>query len=251
MEKLNKDELMLLALQLDNASLNKLCLTSKRMNKLLCDNKDFWRNKLYKEYPYTVGKFSNIYGVSNEVDFKRIYLSLLNREKHSYQFFMVYNNGNPIIYPYIKKKFTEEDYSIAEKLYPEMVETGGDPLSFEMIGDFPSGTKVYLSYLIDSDIGFLRGFLTQKKAVDELVDSIHYLIEEDYEQNENFAQMFEELSDRRQTPEEFYGGTLEQVKQRIREALIEKGYAVVPSYDPRREPFLFDIYLVLKELALP
>ena len=42
-----------------------LCKTSKRMNDLLCANDTFWRQKLYKDYPETIGKFQNVENRNN------------------------------------------------------------------------------------------------------------------------------------------------------------------------------------------
>jgi hypothetical protein len=51
MENLNKDVLILLALELDYMDIFKFCDTSSKINNIVCKNNNFWRNKLYKDYP--------------------------------------------------------------------------------------------------------------------------------------------------------------------------------------------------------
>lgn len=53
MDTLTKDTLILLAMELNYAEIIKFCSTSKKVNKYVCENNDFWRNRLYKEYPFT------------------------------------------------------------------------------------------------------------------------------------------------------------------------------------------------------
>lgn len=50
MEKLNRDELFVLALEMDAPSILNLCRTNKRFQEKLCKNDDVWRYKLLKEY---------------------------------------------------------------------------------------------------------------------------------------------------------------------------------------------------------
>ena len=52
MENLPKDVVALLAIDLDYVDILKLCRSSSRMNRFICQNEDFWRNKLYKTYPF-------------------------------------------------------------------------------------------------------------------------------------------------------------------------------------------------------
>lgn len=243
----DKNVVMKLAMELDIKTLKSLCSTSKRMNLILCNNKDFWRNKLYREYPATIEKFPNT------ANFRQIYLSLINKEKHKYQVLIgTYENKPPLILPYVKKDITTEDFSVAEKFYPNIFnEAFVDMESFEIVGNFPSGTKIFLAYLVDYDIGYLKGFLTQTQAIEELVNSISALIEADFDHHQSFEEIFEMLTGVRRTPEEFYGGNLQQVNQKNMENLMQKGYSIIQSYDPRRRPFLFPIYLVVAEVFLP
>lgn len=52
MDTLSKDTLILLAMELNYSDIIKFCSTSKKINKYVCQNNDFWRNRLYKEYPF-------------------------------------------------------------------------------------------------------------------------------------------------------------------------------------------------------
>ena len=70
MDKLPKDIVALLAIDLDYVDILKFCRSSSRMNRFICQNEDFWRNKLYKTYPfarklqekYPIGNFRKFYG---------------------------------------------------------------------------------------------------------------------------------------------------------------------------------------------
>ncbi len=53
MDTLSKDALVLLAMELDYADIIKFCQTSKKVDRYVCQNNDFWRNRLYKEYPFS------------------------------------------------------------------------------------------------------------------------------------------------------------------------------------------------------
>lgn len=68
MEKLDKNLLRLMAIDLDLPSLAKLCITNKRIRLEVCESEDFWRSKLYKEYPNTRKIF---YGKLNYRDIYR------------------------------------------------------------------------------------------------------------------------------------------------------------------------------------
>lgn len=71
MDKLDKNLLIETAIELDLKDLISLCQVNKRMRNILCDNKDFWMRKLYKEFPYTIARFRN-------VNYRNIYERTLN-----------------------------------------------------------------------------------------------------------------------------------------------------------------------------
>jgi len=58
MEKLSKDDLFSIALQLDLPELLNFCRSSKRINDLLCKRKEIWAAKLKQEFPKTFEELS-------------------------------------------------------------------------------------------------------------------------------------------------------------------------------------------------
>ncbi|GAI81263.1 unnamed protein product, partial [marine sediment metagenome] len=64
-EHLSKDVIFLLALELDLPSILQLCLTSKKYNQHICENPNFWKNKLLKEYPQLNSVINDIYDYKN------------------------------------------------------------------------------------------------------------------------------------------------------------------------------------------
>jgi hypothetical protein len=51
MDKFPKDMLIQVALDLDMVHIIKFCKTNKRVNSAVCENENFWRQKLLKDYP--------------------------------------------------------------------------------------------------------------------------------------------------------------------------------------------------------
>jgi hypothetical protein len=76
MESIDRNVLIQLALDLDLPDLLALCSSSKRTNQILCDNDNFWRLKLSRDYPYTQGKFIN--ADKEEKYFQNIYRKTKN-----------------------------------------------------------------------------------------------------------------------------------------------------------------------------
>lgn len=54
LETLPKDVLVLLALRMSPPDLMNFCLTKKRFNESVCNNRDFWVEKLKRDYPYAI-----------------------------------------------------------------------------------------------------------------------------------------------------------------------------------------------------
>ena len=52
MENVSKDVLFMIAIDMDYPDILKFCSSSKRINRDICANNSFWRNKLYKKYPF-------------------------------------------------------------------------------------------------------------------------------------------------------------------------------------------------------
>ena len=57
LERLPKDVLIEMALDYELNDILNLCLTSNRLNSVLCDNDEFWRQKLERDYPDTYKYF--------------------------------------------------------------------------------------------------------------------------------------------------------------------------------------------------
>lgn len=68
---MNKDVLFLLALEMDDPSILNFCRSSKKFNEIVCNNNNFWRQKIEKERPGLLNLISNI-----NVDYKDIYRDL-------------------------------------------------------------------------------------------------------------------------------------------------------------------------------
>jgi hypothetical protein len=226
MEQTDKNVLMDMALQLDLASLTNLCKTSKKMNQTLCNNDVFWMKKLYKDYPITIGKIGT--KLSSPI-FKTIYKSLVKKEIYIYHVFKSDCNAvdePPKFWDYMKKgrkyfsdPMSEEDYDVAEKLYPDFNERCGEDFSFEMIGDFPKGTKIWLPYTSEMELKFTKAFLSKEQAINEIVDILGMILRDYYEYDR------EELEEHYgKTIEEFYGNrTKEESLKYFTQELNEKG----------------------------
>lgn len=242
MERFDKNLLRLMAIELDMPSLIKFCKTNKRINKEVCQSQDFWRNKLNKEFPNTIGKFYI-------ADFRKIYLSLINKEVHTYYIFISQENKQednlPKIFDYIKETpINEEDYDLAEKLYPDFSERMGEENSFKIVGDFPHGTKIWLAYCDDWDYKISEAFLTREEAINKLSNVFNYFIEIDFKMAGEFE---EEMN---MTPEIFYGGKLDEIKKRYLDTLNEKGQLQIRSHDNRRNPPIFPVNFIIKEFEI-
>lgn len=78
MEKLNKDVLVLLALELDTPSLMKFCESDKNINVKVCGNENFWYKKIVKEFPEPwYDEYKNP-SKEKEESFKDKYIQLYN-----------------------------------------------------------------------------------------------------------------------------------------------------------------------------
>ena len=71
MDKLHRDELVLLALQLDLPDILSLCNSSKYFNEKICKNENFWKRKIELERPGLI-KFIN----NEKLSFRDIYSQL-------------------------------------------------------------------------------------------------------------------------------------------------------------------------------
>lgn len=51
MEKLNKDEIISIAILLDFPDILNFCKTNRKIERAVCENNDFWRNKITQKFP--------------------------------------------------------------------------------------------------------------------------------------------------------------------------------------------------------
>jgi len=189
MENSDKNVLMLLALELDLDSLMNLCLSKKKFNELICKNNTFWMNRLFKEYPNFKGKFPPT------SDYKRIYTSLINKEIYEYNVFISSCDSEdqdqdqpPKFWDYIKviekdksnyNNLNDDDVELAKKIYPDFDVRCGEDFSFDVLGDFPKGTKIYLVYSTDSDMEIKYSFISKEDARKKILQLLEWLIEDD------------------------------------------------------------------------
>lgn len=220
---LNRDNVMLLGLKLNYDEINNFCQISKKFKTLICDNNIFWMNKLNKDYPQTIGKFSM------NTNFKKIYLSLHLKKRSKFEAYIDEYTVPPKIYSYISKSITDEDYELAEKIYPDF---NADMFSFFIEGIFPKGTEMYLAYYRDDNIYIYQAFLTKEEAVNEIITTIENLFEYDYENDEN--------------SEKNYGGKMEDVIKSYGNFLSENDYLAVPQPYSHTSPR----YAIIKQLVL-
>ena len=93
MEKLPKDILIEIALDLDLQDVFGYCLSSKYINEIVCENKIFWINKLYKDF--------NIDHRESKLSAKKYYLEINNLlKKYNFDTLLRYgliNNRNDLV----------------------------------------------------------------------------------------------------------------------------------------------------------
>lgn len=216
MEDLDKNLIKKLALELDLDSIKKLCLASKRFDKYICKDNIFWKNKLDREYPNTIVENSN---------FRKIYESLFN-EKYSYLVFISYCNDNDqvlkfwdYIHKYQNVLIEDKMYEKMENLYPDFIERCGEEFIFDMKGDFPKGTKIWLAYSNDNMINLKKGFLIKEKAVNSVLKTIEYILKDDFDNREEIEEQYGK------SIEEIYGkNSIEEILEELRYKLNNYGF---------------------------
>lgn len=90
LDKIDKDILMEIALGLDMPELLKLCLTSKRINGLICNNKLFWLNKVKRNYPKT---YIAYFKKDTSPDWKSIYEKIYKISKGDVEYIPLYKKS--------------------------------------------------------------------------------------------------------------------------------------------------------------
>ena len=107
MEKLPKDILIEIALDLDLQDVFGYCLSSKYINEIVCENKIFWINKLYKDF--------NIDHRESKLSAKKYYLEINNLLKiYNFNRLLRYgleNNRNDLVKIAIYKNASLSDFN--------------------------------------------------------------------------------------------------------------------------------------------
>lgn len=225
MQTLNKDILIYLALDMDIPTLFNYCLVNKRINNIVCENNTFWMNKLNNDYPNTVNKFPR------ESNFKYIYMSLMNKIKKYYRYVIDTDDVNvQTVSDYARR------YGSLKNMKLKIFQTKrkDNINSFEVIGDFPSGTKLWITNGI--------GFLTREEAFIEFNNNncLKYYVDDDFL---NYRDEF--LLEKGRRPEDVYGFNYDEAFIYYRKQLEDENVIAHPSYED-----CFDIY-ILKEIMLP
>lgn len=225
MENLNKDILIYLAFYMDMPTLLNYCLVSKRFNSLVCGNNMFWKNKLNKDYPSTIDKFSN------NSNFKDIYISLINRTKNYYQY-VIDTEDNNIQTPFDYLKRYGNLNTMKLKIFKTSRKSNIN--SFEVTGNFPPDTKLWITNGI--------GFLTKEEAMEEFNKNncLKYYVEDDFVNSRE-----EFVASTGSEPEEIYGFNYDEAPIHYRKRLEEDSAIAHPSYED-----CIDFY-ILKEIVLP
>ena len=90
MDKLPKDVVAEIAMELNNIDIIRLCKSNKKFNQNVCENESFWLNKILKEYPQ-VKNFKKIGNTYREI-YQNLYLAEkkeifieINIESHLYE----------------------------------------------------------------------------------------------------------------------------------------------------------------------
>jgi hypothetical protein len=72
MDKFPKEMLIQVALELDMENIIKFCKTNKKVNSAVCENENFWRQKLLKDYP----NYFELFPLSQEERYRKKYLRI-------------------------------------------------------------------------------------------------------------------------------------------------------------------------------
>lgn len=112
MEKLNKDEIVTIALLLDLLDILKFCQTSKKIDRYVCKNDDFWTSRLKKDFNFI---FSKIHKQRRP----KLYYKILYSKFHEGFESAVKNNFEDLVDFYIDKA---SNFSRRKQI--DMVENG-------------------------------------------------------------------------------------------------------------------------------
>ena len=160
MENLNKDELFLLAMELDLPSILNLCKTSKYLNKMVCENPNLWRSKLNKDYPYL--------NISEVKDLKGLYLYLKKRAKISDKRSYVSIRFNEFNNTYNMLGQGGESYILKDN-NKKVINLSSLKLRF------PDTPPEFLEFLFQGDVRFAIHFDKVKEIIENYKDKKSYI----------------------------------------------------------------------------
>jgi hypothetical protein len=221
-KEIPKDILIQLALELDILSLLNFCKSSKRFNTITCQNNLFWFNKLNKDFNYSDTKIYN-----KDTNYRNLYEMVIGRLTF-YEVFLSECNGQnqpPKFWPFIHKAYVkslnDEDYKNLNKKYPDLKERCGSEFIFEMNGNYPKGTTIYLAYSDDPDLRLKHAYLNKQKAIDKILNSILLQLKYFKQDNEEEYKTFYRYRNK----------SIEEILEDFKRELLEQGYFKFYSLD--------------------
>lgn len=186
MEDLNKDVLLLLAMQMDLPTLNNFCRTSKRINEKVCNNDIFWRNKLEKDFPGFIkhphiveGKYKRFTDKEEYIFLTNILTSkrfeeILKKPDIASDILGIGQNSALDLYDLLYNQFTDRDWGVINiKVIENFIE-------FEILLN-----EAFDTYL-EGQIGRTRSFLNEikqgkfQKEIEEYVNETNQFRNDQY-----------------------------------------------------------------------
>ena len=162
---LHPDVLRMLALELDLPSIIKFCKSNKLVKKSVCENNMFWRNKLYKDFPYALTD------IPVGANYEKIYKTV-RKSYWSYYY----------VYPFpAKRGEIPKMANILGKSYSDFPEEMRKAEQVLIQGIYPKGTNVWVYYA--DNILFGNGSAgaagSKEKAIEGIIKYAKYVINPD------------------------------------------------------------------------
>ncbi len=170
MEKLSRDTLILLALEMDMGEILNMCQTNKRINEKICKNDMFWLNKIRKERPNFLSSMVDKLKFKN---YKDLYMKLQNSGDKVYKLY--FDTGDINVKGYI--------FDYLKNYQPGL--TADDIIKSELIGEFIGDKlngKSWLIYTNNAEYTF-EPFITNTKteAINLAKNEINFHLQDEVE----------------------------------------------------------------------